>query len=529
LRTLKLKLLSFDKIPNVFPPREIGALVEPLSGRRWEAETTAEEVDLRVSAYASLGVRPRDFVFLHHGNCPEFFADLCALWRLGACAVPIDPRLTPFEIGRLVRAAPPRLSIWNEAPRAEFSDPLEAAGASTVLTSHSRRSRTSTGTRTPDETFSSLDLPALVLFTSGTTGDPKGVIHTHRTLRARWSALGDSLGTFSFRRTLCLLPTHFGHGLICNALFPWFSGADLYLAPPFRSEIVTDLGRIIDDHGLTFMSSVPSLWRLALKTARPPTGGTLDRVFCGSAPLSAALWNDVREWSGTREVWNAYGLTEAGSWVAGTSVPGFVPRDGLIGVPWGADIRILRSATTESGPPLTEACAPDEPGYVWIKTPALMQGYLNRDDLTRSVMTDGWFMTGDIGVLDEHGHLSLRGRERDEINKGGMKVYPADIDAAFDAFDSVKDVCAFGYEGDPLYGENVAIALVLSDPSHDGLRRLYRGVRRVLAAHQMPVRWYLVDEIPRTSRGKSSRQGMAAACATLTPLRWQTILEDNKK
>ena len=84
----------------------------------------------------------------------------------------------------------------------------------------------------------SLDDDALILFTSGTTGQPKGVVHTHRSLRARWMSLRQSLGIESFRRTLCLLPTHFGHGLICNSLFPWLFGQDLYVLPPFRADLL---------------------------------------------------------------------------------------------------------------------------------------------------------------------------------------------------------------------------------------------------------------------------------------------------
>src|SRR6185295_11465529 len=163
--------------------------------------------------------------------------------------------------------------------------------------------------------------------------------------------------------------------------------------------------------------------------ARPPTRGSLRRVFVGSAPLSESLWRSVQEWSGAPEVLNAYGITETGSWLAGTTVDGFEPEDGLIGVPWGGVLRVLRGGEpgVESDPDAT--CAPGELGHVWVSTPALMRGYLDRDDLTSRVVANGWFVTGDIGTLDEHGRLYLRGREREEINRGGLKVYPADIDS----------------------------------------------------------------------------------------------------
>ena len=286
------------------------------------------------------------------------------------------------------------------------------------------------------------------------------------------------------------------------------------------------LGSVLDEHDITFMSSVPSVWRLALKTARPPQSKKLKRVFCGSAPLSAHLWKEIQEWSGTKEVFNAYGITETGSWVAGTTVPGFTPEDGLIGEPWGAVVKILQSTSTEMPPSLAEECAPDESGYVWLNTPALMKGYFGRDDLTNQVVSQGWFMTGDIGYVDDRGCLYLRGREREEINKGGMKVYPGDIDAVVERCEGVVDVCCFGYEGDPLYDQNVAVAVVMKEADNEAVYNLYDWTKKHLANYQMPVRWYVVGAIPRTSRGKVNRAEVADVCSGLTPFDARKILKE---
>jgi len=502
----------------------VGSLTEPISGRRWDRATIRDQVDQRIAANLHGGLQRGDRVFLHNGNRLEFFADLCAVWRLGAVVVPIDGRLTAFEVEALARTARPRLSIWSDAPDPGVAKALADLGVR-VVDSRDRAGNARGVATSLGESARTLDEPALILFTSGTTGDPKGVVHTHRSLRARWISLRQSLGLPRFRRTLCLLPTHFGHGLICNCLFPWLSGADLFILPPFRPDIVADLGRVLDEHEITFLSSVPPVWRLALRLARRPTRGTLERVFCGSAPLSASLWTDIQEWTGTQEVWNAYGITETGSWVAGSSQKDLQPQDGLIGEPWGAVIKILRSSAMQPHPSLHGECAPGEAGYIWINTPGLMEGYFRRDDLTRQVVSDGWFMTGDLGFLDDRGHLILRGRERDEINKGGMKVFPADVDAVLETLPGVTDVCAFGYDGDPLYGENVGVAVVVSEASDERLRQLYRSVGERLASHQMPVRWYLVDAIPRTSRGKVNRSQVAESCGRLTALEWRRILQ----
>jgi oxalate---CoA ligase len=492
----------------------LGPLTEPMTGRHWDARSVRERVRRRVAFYARHGLARGDRVFLHYGNTPEFFVDLVAIWSLGGCAVPIDARLTPFEVETLAQAATPRFALWVGVPDATLAGALRGRGVA-VLDASAADAEAAHATLPPGSLVG-LDQDALILFTSGTTGQPKGVVHTHRSLRARWMTLRQSLGLEPFRRTLCLLPTHFGHGLICNCLFPWLSGQHLFILPPFRAELILQLGSLLDAHGITFLSSVPTVWRLVLKTATPPRAATLQRVFCGSAPLSAHLWEDVCRWTGTRAVWNAYGITETGSWLAGTSVADFTPEDGLVGAPWGGVVRVLRTADAAAQLDEAAACRPGESGQVWVNTPALMRGYLGRDDLTADVVSGGWFRTGDIGLLDERGWLYLRGREREEINKGGMKVYPADVDAVVERFAPALDVCTFAV-ADALLGEDIGVAVVLSSAEPATLADLYDWMAQHLAAHQMPKRWYVVDEIPRTSRGKVNRAAVAASCAERTP------------
>jgi len=488
----------------------VGALHEPVTGRWWSPADVRGRTGARAAFLAAQGVAPGDRVFLHHGNTLEFFADLLAVWRLGACAIPVDPRLTAFELETLATSARPRVSVWRENPSAEIVAALNRAGTVCVPADGN-------GAASLPPPAYTLDDDALILFTSGTTGQPKGVVHTHRSLRAQWMGLRRHLGLGAYRRTLCTLPSHFGHGLICNSLFPWLAGQDLYITPPFKPELVTQLGRMIDAHGITFLSSVPAMWRLALKTSSPPTGRTLARVTCGSAPLSGGLWGDVQRWTGTHDVWNAYGITETASWLAGTSVSGFAPEDGLIGEAWGGVVRVLKSRDPSVPPDDAEACAPGESGHVWVSTAALMRGYLDRDDLTHAVVSGGWFVTGDIGTLDDRGWLYLRGREREEINKGGIKVYPGDVDAVAERFEHALDVCTFAID-DALQGEDVALAIVLRQRDDEALRALHTWMAHHLAVHQMPRRWYVMDEIPRTSRGKVNRKDIAAACAALKPV-----------
>ena len=154
-------------------------------------------------------------------------------------------------------------------------------------------------------------------------------------------------------------------------------------------------------------------------------------------------------------------------------------------------------------------------GPIWVRTPALMRGYLGRDDLTAEVVRGGWLGTGDIGCLDAAGRLHLRGRERDEINRGGMKVYPADIEAVLEQFDGALDTLRVRVRRAARAKRRWRWPSCCAPPMSPPCAGSTRGCVARLAGYQLPRRWFLVDEIPRTSVGKSRRSEVAARCAGL--------------
>jgi acyl-CoA synthetase (AMP-forming)/AMP-acid ligase II len=126
-------------------------------------------------------------------------------------------------------------------------------------------------------------------------------------------------------------------------------------------------------------------------------------------------------------------------------------------------------------------------------------------------LTNGWFLTGDIGLIDRGGRLRLRGREREEINKGGMKIYPSDVDAVVERFEHTADVCTFAIP-DEIYGQSVGLAVALKIHDDDTIRALHQWMKQHLADHKMPSRWWVVDTISRTSRGKINRENVSVIC-----------------
>jgi acyl-CoA synthetase (AMP-forming)/AMP-acid ligase II len=470
-------------------PAHLGAITELESGETWSGEDLLAEVERRAALLAARGVGPCRRVLIVHGQTADFFADLLATFRVGATAAVLDPSLSAPELANVASFLGPALVLRAAGAPVPLEAPQLVCAEEESLE------------HTVPRTGASLDDPALVLFTSGTTGEPKGVVHSFRSLGARLALNRAHIGDATLARTLCLLPTHFGHGLIGNALTALYAGGHLFLGR-FSSTLVDDLGVQIATRGIRFVSSVPAMWRMILeRDSAPPTPG-LERVHIGSAPLSAELWRAVVAWSGTREVVNMYGITEAANWIAGASAAEMEPVDGLIGRAWGGALAVrgedgVLSARGE--------------GELVVGSPTLMTGYLERQDLTREVLTGGWFRTGDFGTLDDEGCARLSGRIKNEINRGGVKIQPEDVDLVIERHPDAAEACTFALP-DPVRGERVAAAVRPRPGAHLEPEALAEWCRERLRPHAVPERWFVVDEIPKTDRGKVKRELVREHC-----------------
>jgi acyl-CoA synthetase (AMP-forming)/AMP-acid ligase II/thioesterase domain-containing protein len=452
-------------------------------GLSWDAAAFREEVDRRAAGLSKMGVGRGSVVAIGHGGTARFFADLFATWKQGAAAACLDPSLTPSELRTVVDFAKSAVLLVDGTVSVEhLSVPIVDLGSA----HSSQRYSSDAAPIDPAD-------PALVLFTSGTTGSPKGVVLSFSALQARINANIAAIGTAALARALVSLPTHFGHGLIGNSLTPLLAGGDIVLHP-LGIAMANDLGRIIDEHRITFMSSVPTLWRMALARSTRPTGGSLMRVHVGSAPFPAMLWSEVVAWSGA-EVINCYGTTETANWIAGASSRTDGIADGLVGRMWGGSAAVIDE---------TGSIRQTGTGELIIRSPSLMSGYLNRLDLTDAALHQGWYRTGDQGSIGQDGHLRLTGRIKDEINRAGFKVQPAEIDILLESNPAIAEACVFGIS-DPLGGEAVAAAVRLEKGISASPHSLQTWCLERVRREAVPERWFIVSEIPRTSRGKVSR------------------------
>lgn len=479
----------------------IGSITDAIRGETWEPARFLAEIGSRLEILESLGVHKGTYVIIAHGGTPEFFADLFAVWYLGACAVCVDPSMTATEFANIGEFLSPTLLLVD--------DPLSSCVDLKIPIACTRKQVRLTSDLRAFMFGGNLDEPALILFTSGTSGNPKGVVHSFRSLMTRLALNRMHIGDEVLANTYCVLPTHFGHGLIGNCLTPLYAKAHLVIGSVQNIRSTTDLGTVLDTFGITFMSSVPAFWKLVLKMAKQPSIGTLNQVSVGSAPLSEQLWRGIVNWSGTDNVVNMYGITEAANWLSGASARDYIPADGCVGKMWGGLAFV--SDKDDNLSLLGE-------GELMVQTPSIMMGYYKRQKLTSTVFRNGCFRTGDSARIDTDGTIWLIGRKSTQINRAGLKIHPEDIDLLLERHTEVVEACTFGFP-DEISGEIVAVAVKSTQGNKLDIRELRAWCLERIRRESVPEKWFVVDDIPKTDRGKIDRQAVMDHCSKMAQAR----------
>ncbi len=466
--------------------------------------TVGDLVDLIDETAAACAARsaPGDRIAVHGANCAEYVALLYAIPAAGRTLVPLNTRLAPTELRSLLERSATTLLIGDpvegwEGPHLRFEE-LAAAGAPDTATDP-RPAASGVADHAP---------PAWIIFTSGTTGPPKGVRLTHAGLEA-------AIQTTSVGRPLAdddvyLYAFPLFHVSAYNVLHAHARRRPVVLLPRFdAAEVAAHLTR----HGVTSMSLAPTMLRMLLDEVADagldPSTWPLRTIAYGAAPLSEAL---LREGTAILDCGFAqgYGMTE----LSGNAV--FLSpadhRRGLAG-----EMRFLRAAGYP-GPGVAlrlvddagAAVSPGTPGEITVRGDQVCDGYLDDPEATASAIVDGWLHTGDVGVLDDDGLLHVVDRVKDLVVTGGENVSSREVEDALLGHPEVAQVAVVGLP-DERWGEAVTVVVVPASEtasSADLLADLRAHVAPTLAGYKRPRRIEVVDALPVNAGGKVDKRAL---------------------
>jgi long-chain acyl-CoA synthetase len=438
----------------------------------------------------SMGIGPGDVVAVELRNRVDFVVVLFAAWRVGAAITPINPSLTDDEVTRQLADSVARLLVLDDDAVTATDVPILAvADLATDPAGHAPP---------PHEDASAL---ALLIYTSGTTGTPKGVMLDHANLDAMADMGRRALHIGADDRCLLILPLFHVNGIVVSVVTPLLGGASVVIADRFDPATFFE---VIEREQPTYFSAVPTIYTMLAALPADVTRDTSSVRFaiCGAAPASPELLARFEKRYGFPLI-EGYGLSEATC--ASTINPPDDPRAGTVGTPFpGQRIRIVDTAGND--------VALGTDGEVLIAGPNVMRGYLGRPADTARTIVDGWLHTGDIGHLDADGYLTLAGRSKDMIIRGGENIYPREIEDVLASDPTVLEAAVIGTP-DQKWGE-VVIAYVAPRPGLTiDLDALQSLCARSLAGYKRPTSIVVVDAIPKNPVGKTDKAPLRAAHA----------------
>jgi long-chain acyl-CoA synthetase len=330
--------------------------------------------------------------------------------------------------------------------------------------------------------------PALYLYTSGTTGRPKGVVLTHENLASNVASC-QRAGEFDARDSfLCLLPFFHTYAITGTILLPLFHGSKMVLVDRFQPLKVM---KLIEEHGISVFLAIPSMYRVLAASDGDFNVSSVRFPISGGEPLPVAIAEAFEKRFGV-PIFEGYGQTEAAP-VVTLNVPG-ARKLGSVGRPLpGVEVAIW----DEQKQPVDA----DVIGEIMVRGPNVMQGYFNLPEETGKTITNAWLHTGDLGKLDPEGFITITGRKKDLIISAGENIYPREIEEVLVLHPKVKEVAVIGVK-DEVRGEVPKAFLI----AHEGVsvddKELRAFCREHLAAYKVPKHFEIVADLPRTPTGK---------------------------
>ncbi len=464
--------------------REPGKLALRCGGETLSFGELAERAELTGARLSALGVGTDDRVALLMDSSVRTVELIHAAQRIGAALVPLNTRLAPAEVAALVRAAEPRVLVYDASHRDSVSN-LDSVRVR-LVESRSEFESLAAGALAKIAPIRA-DAVHTIIFTSGTTGTPKGAMLTNGNHFASASASRENLGVEPFDTWLDLLPLYHVGGLSI-ILRSAIDGTSVVLERGFDARRAN---HAIRTHGITLLSVVATmLARMLDENGERVYPASLRYVLVGGGPVAPALVERASRLG--VPVAPTYGLTETASQVATARPEEALARPASCGRPLpGVSIRI-ENADAEGR------------GEVVVRAPAVMAGYLNDEASTRAALGDGWLRTGDIGHFDEAGYLYIDDRRNDLIVSGGENVYPAEVEAMLLAHPMISEAGVYAVS-DPVWGHRVEAAVVAREGAWVGETELRAWCSARLARFKVPKTIRFVDALPRTASGKIRR------------------------
>lgn len=444
-----------------------------------------------VAGLMSRGVQSGDCVVLVGDNSVEWVVAYLATLRLGAVVSPANNRLNPSQFREQCDVLDAGLVLYDEA----HADLARAGGRPVADVAE-----LSSGCEdaVADLPWPAPEAEALVSFTSGTTGAPKGAVLTHDALFQGSHVWPTYLGTGRSDSTLVLVPLFHNTGFVDQLGHMLIAGGATHLLGRYKTaEAIAELAA----RPVTFLTAVPSILRLLTVAKDADSAFAHARIVeFGGSPMPEAWSAEIhRRWPAIQLI-HGYGLSEF------TSVCTFLPHDLVLvkgesvgrAAP-GVDLQITRVDGA--------AAQTDEVGEIWVKGATRMLRYWGQPELTAQKFAGDWLRTGDLGRVDSDGLLWLTGRVDDVINRGGEKVLPAFVESRIAELPEVAEACVFGFD-DPILQQRVAAAIQVRPGFTFAQDEAVERLRSTLPDYAVPERWFQYDELPRTASGKTDRRAI---------------------
>lgn len=455
-------------------------------------DITYEELDININQYANYfhhsGLVPGDRVAIALPNCPEFIYAYLGVAKAGGIAVPINLLQTLEEIIYIIKDSGARFAVINP----EIASKMQGLAASLKIIPVILNDETKDQiVASPTAEFSPVDDfdVCTFLYTSGTTGYPKGAMLTHANLRGNVDSMDRASNMGTEDNFLCVLPMFHSFGWTVCVLLPLYLGSTITILDAFRPKEVLNT---LSTGGITVFCGVPSMFTVLLRLAEKTTFSQLKLVISGGASLPENIIHTF-EHRFNFPLLEGYGLSEASPVVCLNPIEG-VRKVGSIGIPL-PGVEVITAGLDGMETPVGEV------GELLVRGPNVMKGYYNREEDTSQTLSNGWLHTGDLAYKDEDGYLFIVGRQKELIIKGGFNVYPREVEEAITSHPVVLEAAVIGIQH-PLKGEEIKAFVVVEKGKTLDKKELLSFLRAKLAQYKIPDIVVFTEDLPKGGGGK---------------------------